>query len=316
MKLGQFLKGMRSIDPDELKDILNSFGNSSADGKIECEFYLIRCDKDKVRIDDFIEFLHRYIVKYALSYADTHHGAKKLSKQQIEEFYIKNMASMVSKAHSLYIKSQEYTGEPGELLLFIILESRGIIQLLNKMGLKTNPEMAYHGVDALHIGVQNGKDIIIYYGHSKMCKELSDALSEAVSEIDDFSKNIEKEKHEFNLISSHIDTQKFGEHSEEIKRLLSPYTRHKENFGRAHAVFLGYEWDILGKTTPPQTCTLEEYFVSKYNEIRDENNTIITKKISGLSNASKHAFLVCSLPFPNLEELRLKWRKKIGALKE
>ena len=88
-------------------------------------FFTIKYDDEKIHENIFIKFLEEKIINYAVTY---------------KERSILEYKDMMKMAKSLFVKKRVNSGEAGELILFLILESRGIIQLLNKMNMKQSPE--------------------------------------------------------------------------------------------------------------------------------------------------------------------------------
>lgn len=63
----------------------------------------------------------------------------------------------------------EKSGEGGEMLLYLLLESvLGLPQLLCKMPLKTSSQMHYHGADGIHGKVLGDGTLELYWGESKL----------------------------------------------------------------------------------------------------------------------------------------------------
>jgi len=307
-EFGLFLNKRGSAKLEKLNALLHI---RNVDHKnMKYEFCLIRSNKDEIREDDFIQFLCDNILDYALSYAELH--PKRLTKKELEQFFIENSARLTSKALSTFIKKSKNTGELGELFLFIALESRGFIRLLNKMALKTSSEMPFHGWDAVHIGVGSNDSILFCYGSSKMCRKFSTALNETIEEIENFTNDSSKEEHELNLVSSYIDCDRLGKYSKEITEVLSPYYRDKAKLGKAHSMFLGYEWQALENSKPDDSSTLDDHLCKMYNETRNEIIVKVENKISSLSDASGRDFLIWVMPFANLNGTRSKFRKKLG----
>ncbi len=86
------------------------------------------------------------------------------------------------------------TGEGGELLLFLLAERfLGLPQVLCKMDLKTDPEMHYHGADAVHAGITEEGILKLYWGESKMYKNATDAIRECLKSLAPF---LAEDRHE------------------------------------------------------------------------------------------------------------------------
>lgn len=79
------------------------------------------------------------------------------------------------------------TGEGGELLLFLLAERfLGLPQILCKMDLKTDPQMHYHGADAVHAGITEDGVLKLNWGESKMYQSAADAVRECLRSLAPF----------------------------------------------------------------------------------------------------------------------------------
>jgi hypothetical protein len=210
------------------------FGTEKED-KIQCNFYLIKCSIDDILETEFISGISNLIIQYALK------------KDEYSDLSGKNAFAIVKKAVSRFVTSNT-TGEPGELILFSLLETeKKAPQLINKMSLKTSKQMHYHGLDGIHIGVENG-EIILYFGESKMYQSFHSAVDNAIDDLNEFHNSAEKEKFELNLISNNIDVSKFKENVEEIKKIVDPYSSYdKSQLRKKYVVFIGCNWDCIQK---------------------------------------------------------------------
>jgi hypothetical protein len=307
----QFLEKRSVVSKTDLDNILKGF-MIDINPNILIDFYLLRCTRDSVREDDFVNFLLDYLIPFTLTYSETHPPTSGLTGEEINNNQLKNAARYFLKAQSYLIKKSKKTGELGELFLFIALESRGFIQLLNKMSLKTNSEMPVHGFDAIHIGVNDRNELIIYYGYSKLIKSYAKALDSAMEEIDKYWSSNEKASYEFNIVSSHIDSGKFDLYTEQIKRLISPYEREKTNLGKAHAIFLGYEWKEMGHQKPAYAESLDAHLTLQYQKIIANKAVAIERRISKLPCANRSDFYICVLPFANIDYVRTRFRSKLA----
>jgi len=79
------------------------------------------------------------------------------------------------------------TGEGGEMLLFLLAERfLKIPQILCKMDLKTDTRMHYHGADGVYAGVTTDGVLKLYWGESKVYKNVSSAIQDCLSSIAPF----------------------------------------------------------------------------------------------------------------------------------
>ncbi len=231
----KFLKGKLKVEKDNLSACLYKFSCHESDQcKITCSFYLVECAIGNVREIDFIKAINRHIVVYAL---------------REEEYKIRteyDVTDIYNKAKDRFTKA-ELTGEAGELILYVLLESeRNAPQIINKMSLKTDGNMPIHGLDAIHLGVWNN-ELQLFYGSSKMYDKLDDGIRNSIKEIEEFDGNLKDERIELNLICNYIDTSKFDGYLDELKRILDPYAKDK-NVRKVYVVFVGFNWKSLDKS--------------------------------------------------------------------
>jgi hypothetical protein len=137
-------------------------------GNILCEYFMIACSVDNILEKEFIGELKNYIISYALK-----------REEYPDPMTSQDAPRIVFKAVNRFVDDSR-TGEPGELILFVLLESqRNAPQILNKMSLKTSGNIHFHGLDGIHIGIK-GDEINLYYGESKIEKSIDSAIKNAI----------------------------------------------------------------------------------------------------------------------------------------
>jgi hypothetical protein len=137
-------------------------------------------------------------------------------------------------------------------------------------------------------------------------------LYQTFKEIDDFTSEPGKEQQEIKLVSSYLESQRIGKYSKEIAKMLTPYYRDKERIGRAHPIFIGYEWDSLNDVKRPKNQTLGTYLHELYKQTHSEKTEKINDKISKLAVAANREFYIWILPFAVLQDIRNKFLAKLG----
>ena len=150
LPLGQFIETLQESTLSELCKYL-VISDEQKFKKSNYNFFTIKYDDKKIHEDIFIKFLEEKIINYVVI-----HKHRNILKYD----------DMMEMAKSLFVKKRVNSGEAGELILFLILESRGIIQLLNKMNMKQSPEKNINGADAIHIEIKDNK-IFLHFGESK-----------------------------------------------------------------------------------------------------------------------------------------------------
>lgn len=296
-----FLKGAIAIDPEEqgyLRDILYRFNQIESDQcKVICNYYLIDCAIGDIRENDFIDLISRFIIVYALR------------KEQYADLTKYNIMEKSKIARDKFTRLPQ-SGEVGELILFTLLESeRNAPQILNKMSLKTDGEMHYHGLDAIHLGVWD-KELQLFYGSSKLYAKLGQALNESIKDISRFSDSPRDEQLELDLINNHIDESKFMGYTKEVKKLLNPYAK-KKQLRKVYAVFIGFNWNSLEninfkKKEKDLKKTLETCYRQKEAKIFKD----CEKKVQKLEFDDSFEFFF--IPFKDVQKIREYFTKVIS----
>lgn len=81
----------------------------------------------------------------------------------------------------------ETSGEAGELLLYLLLETvLQLPQLLCKMRLKTNARLHYNGADGIHGRILSNGNLALYWGESKLHASVNNAIDSCLSDLSPF----------------------------------------------------------------------------------------------------------------------------------
>lgn len=97
-----------------------------------------------------------------------------------------HFSQLQDEARRLFLDA-DASGEGGELLLFFLLEAElRIPQILCKMPLKTNSQMPIHGVDGVHASLLEDGKLAVYWGESKLYKDVQSAMTSCFDSIEPF----------------------------------------------------------------------------------------------------------------------------------
>ncbi len=89
------------------------------------------------------------------------------------------------------------TGEGGEMLLFLLAERfLKLPHILCKMDLKTDPRLHYHGADGVYAGVTEQGMLKLYWGESKVYKDVVAAIRDCLTSLAPFLVEPEHEEAE------------------------------------------------------------------------------------------------------------------------
>lgn len=294
-----FLRGKLNVEKEKLSACLYKFSfHESSSCKVTCSFYLIECTIGNVRETDFIKAINRNIVVYALR-EDEYRTITKYDVTDIN-----------NKVRDRFTEA-EFTGEMGELILFVLLESeRNAPQVLNKMSLKTDGNMPIHGLDAIHLGAWNN-ELQLFYGSSKMYAKLNDALRNSVKDIEEFDCNLRDERIELNLICNYIDTSKFEGYLDELKGILDPYSKNK-NFRKVYAVFVGFNWNSIDQSIDFKK-RYENIKTVLEDSMKSHEKKIVKKcETSVLKSSVVDSFEFFFIPFRNVDDIRKHFRDQLN----
>lgn len=290
----KFLSDKQQITQEYLEQVLGFQDNQQLENNINCRYLLIKNDGNSIRQRDFLKLILQNVVVFILKYEEYQNLAG-LSALEI----LQQTADLLRTAKSKFQTKNEKTGEPGELILFLLLESQKITQLVSKMRLKTSTEWPVLGLDAIHVQVKDGM-LILHYGEAKMYREFNGAIKSAIESIEGFDEH--QEDVELDLVSSNIDESKFGEHTKKILDMLDPYNPDKESLLKTHSIFLGFDWNILSNLTQ-KGPDLTSFIKTQYSSAQTDYSNKIKTKV-GNSKVKDRSFNFFILPFTDVNEFR------------
>lgn len=293
--LQKLIKEKEPIKREKLETVLNFFKKDFINQEIFGNHILIRNTGDSIRERDFLKLIFDHIIPFVLNY-DEYQNKESLEGAELAAKFTK----IINNAKSKFQQKNELTGEVGELILFLLLESEGITKLVSKMRLKTDSEMPVLGADAVHVQAKNG-EIIFHFGESKMYDNFSGALRSAISSEEGLEGK--EEDMEFDIIMKHIDVSKFGNFTEKILDYLDPYFENKENMKQSYPVFIGYDWKILKNLTKRGSTKLTEYLHDEYTKEIEINSKKISEKILK-SKIQGNDFTFYVIPFVDVANFR------------
>lgn len=244
------------------------------------------------------KMLYTYIIDYCIS-----------ARNRSEPLTSRQSAKLVKQARDLFRHpevsddSPDKTGEAGELLLYFLIEAiLKAPQVVSKMELKTNHKDEVKGSDGIHARFNQETGLVdFFFGESKLYKESSIAIAEAIKSVEQFH-DIEMYEHEFTMVTKHF---KYAD--EKTREAISSLVVHGEPGTGVcinHACLIGYDFkgfDDLSRTGTPDEI-LEE-FLEKFITDGKRLTNLIQKRFDDFGK--KHIkFDVFFLPFPSVVEFR------------
>jgi hypothetical protein len=284
------------------------------DVELSCKFYYLTFKGGQPSIDEFIDFVYWKVIYFCIPYSKR----KAYVDKYLATSDLRYWQDLSDKAKQLFVraKSQKLTtGEPGELILFILLEAvMKAPQIVCKMNLKTSTNMPVHGSDAIHVSYDDGTGMLcLYWGESKLRAEVSTALDETCESIVNFIGDKETgvpRQRDLEIIRDHI-TIVDDKLKAQILKYLDPYEPESNNVEECFACFVGFEYDLLSRLHTLDGGQLAKQFESKYLERAISAANLFRDKIE--ENDIKHLkFVFFLVPFRDLGELRSKFLRKLG----
>lgn len=163
------------------------------------------------------------------------------------------------------------SGEPGELLLFLLLERlMGAPKIASKMSLKTSRNMPVHGCDAVHARLRPGDEVEVelLWGESKIHASLPDAIRDAVGSVSEMQPGSSIREDDIFVIREHIDDEVMDDDLRELLlTLLDPYERETRAgpvlFDRT-ACFVGFNSRSFEQLRSTDTEAFRNAFLDDY----------------------------------------------------
>jgi hypothetical protein len=150
------------------------------------------------------------------------------------------------------------------------------------MSLKTNTEMYYHGVDAVHVEVT--ENVILHLGSSKMMKDFAEAVRESLGEMEQHATSVKRQQTEVNLISSYIDDSKFEAFTEFIESVVDPYSPslNRQYYGEAFSMLIGSDFTFL--KTPYKKPAEQSLVQFLSDQFLKEQSSLLSKIATSLAS--------------------------------
>jgi len=266
-------------------------------------------------VREFVEYLYDRLIPYCLP------------KQKIRDALngvdphvdYSRIVRLGDSARNLFIKAKSQLksgGEPGELILFALLE--GILKaprLVSKMYLKTNNNMPVHGTDGIHLGYDDAKDLLtIYFGESKIYQEFASAADAAFSSMADLIANTGQISREIEILNDLSDLDSLApEFKAKIAEYINPYSRSKLTLQKriVHACLLGFEYGAYNRILALAPDKVVSAFEEKYKKRVGSACRVIERHYGKRLPITTNLYLFL-LPFPSLKQFRTDFYAKLG----
>jgi hypothetical protein len=272
------------------------------DSNSQISGYFTKVDPNgRPRVHELINLIANKITDFAIPRSKINRAAKRF----IEEGSTEEITSLALEAKGLFT-SLEKSGEGGELLLFALTESvLKYPQILCKMHLKTDEEMHVHGSDGVFLGVDDDKNLCVFWGESKLHSSHSSALADCIDSIEPILKMEAQIECDIRLMD-YIDLD-----NRELEKAICnyfDYTSPEYEKLRYCAICLISFDHTAYSNKPNKNEIIKSKLENDYQSFWKKNlQRKITEK--GLDN---YKIIFFYLPIPSVSDFRAKFREKLG----
>lgn len=150
------------------------------DTKTLVRTHFVRKDPNgRPRVDDLVGWLADQVVDYCVPRSRINEAFQRAGQTGSAA----PLTQLANEARELFTPLTT-SGEGGELLLFIMLETvLGAPQLLTKMSLKTSTKMHVHGSDGIHAKLLDNNNLALYWGESKLHATAKSAIDDCFESV-------------------------------------------------------------------------------------------------------------------------------------
>ena len=271
-------------------------------------FFYLPFRLGEVTIDEFIQYLCGKLVYFCIPRTIRDRAIAKMGTTG----ELEHIGKLWDEAKHLFAKASENryrSGEPGELMLFIILEAVLFApQIVSKMYLKTSEKMPVHGSDAIHISFDEDAEILrLYWGESKLYTTLSSAFDETCESIKSFREGKEADDRparlrDIDIIRDHADIED-GPLKDALLKYFDPYEEESNRVEECHACFVGFNFGFLSRIAEIERDKVDDMFREEYIKRANSAASLFVEKIKS-NGLDGHRFELFLLPFADVDEFR------------
>lgn len=214
------------------------------------------------------------------------------------------------EARDLFVRassSRNSTGEPAELLLFVLLEYFfNAPQVACKMSLKTAHNVAVFGADAVHMvfDEQCGQ-MVVYWGEAKLNEQLSAALDATCTSKAEFlvpRQHTTPRERDIQILRLHANIPD-GEMRKAYLKFFDPYEE-QDNYRRdIHSCLIAFERSLFDGLDALDAAAVDKEFCDRYRPATDQAMRLFEQKIVSTGLQAEH-FALMAVPIADVAELR------------
>ncbi|WP_109994053.1 DUF1837 domain-containing protein [Salinisphaera sp. LB1] len=216
----------RSVDAFHARLTEHAYEWPYGDSKVNARFYYLTFRDGLPTAEEFLIYISQQIVQFCIPYEERWEALQKAYVEGDSAY----TTELTHKARDLFVKARKEgkstSGEPAELILFLILESvLKAPQIACKMYLKTSQNVPVHGADSVHVGYDSESDqLLMYWGESKLYGDLLGGIHAISSSISEFVKSNDGKSgksRDIEIINDHFSLS--GDGNSDLKERVLDY---------------------------------------------------------------------------------------------
>jgi hypothetical protein len=289
-----------SVDPEEYKSCLDVLEHQLQIKGIKAEIRLhyIKFDGNgQPMVKALANMLYDQIIGYCIA-----------ARNRPDQLDCRQAAKLTKDARNLFRhptitdSSPDKTGEAGEILLYVLMESvLKAPQLVSKMELKTNHKDEVKGSDGIHARYDKDEELIdFYFGESKLYQNSAEAIRAAFDSIEQFHE-VNMDEHEYTMVTKHF---KYAD--EKLKEAISSFIVHGRpgsNIRVNHACLIGYDFSGYQSIKVDAPKKMLEEFSGLLLSDGERLCGLLQKGFDSFSRKCLF-FEVFLIPFPSVKDFR------------
>lgn len=281
---------------------------------IDGRFFYLTFRGKSPTIQEFVDFLYPKIITCCIPRSKRNQNIRKFRETNDDRYYLE----LADQARDLFIKARKTlkrSGEPGELILFTLLEAFfDAPQIACKMYLKTSENLPVHGSDSIHVKYDVGtRELSLLWGESKLYQSLASSLNDICSSIAKFNcikDGRSPRERDIDIIKDHANIEDPDVLSAFLE-YFDPYTSQVNKRNETYCCLSGFDFNVYKELSDKKSSEVENFFTEKY--MRCVSKACVQFKDKIIESGIDHLdFIFILLPFKSVAEFRKLFFAKLG----
>lgn len=266
--------------------------------------------------DQLVEWLYYRIIAFCIPQLERDRADAEYTRTRDDRYRM----DIQDKAKGLFVRareSQKTSGEPGELLLFSLLEAiLGAPQIACKMYLKTSVNVPVHGSDSIHaMPGEQATSLRVVWGESKTYKGLNSALERICSSIKGFLQpgvagESPPRSRDIDIIKDHLNVADPALR-QVLLDYLDPYSERSNECEEMYACLVAFEFERYAAIQSGSPAEREAEFRNHFEAEVGRACDAFARHIRN-AGIGHHRFFLFLVPVPSINAFRRAFFLRLG----